>query len=215
MISNKFRLKHCRFCKNKTLNPKFGAVCGLNPIPPITNEACPEFQLDQEEKTHRDGLLEEAKKYEEQQFTLNYWNLTYTLAPIIIAILTYSQVRNLNADYRWTIGTTHKISKGFSFSNPFHEVKYLHYKYAVNGVSYDGKTKVDADIVDSKADNHNYFVKFQATDPENSEIMDFKMVPYYIRISRVPSNGLSKDSLQIFASSELKEFKKTPHAWPQ
>lgn len=206
MVSNEFRLTYCRFCIHKVTNPKYGAVCDLNPIPKIQNEECPKFSQDAEYVAHLDNLKKESEEYEKEEFTVNYWQVLKIAVPIIVGIITYFQTRNLNTDYRWTVGTTYSIDSKFSLSFPFIGTKYLRYKYSVNGVNYDGKTKVDGDVSDAKADHFHYFVKFQTNNPKNSEILDFKMIPFYISPTDFPADGVAKDSLKIFMNIKKKNY---------
>lgn len=58
------RLKYCRICENRKMNPAIGLVCGLTNEKPNFETNCPEFKIDQPEadrlvKLERDAIEEE------------------------------------------------------------------------------------------------------------------------------------------------------------
>ncbi len=213
MISNEFRLSHCRLCRNRKLNPKYGVVCGLDPLPEFKEDRCPAFNPDHTEAEYLSRIRHEAVAEEEKEkeawVAKIYWNILLTGIPIIIGLITLNKFEERNINYRWTLGTTYEISQEFSFQSPFREIKYRHFRYRVNGELYDTKSEVDFDIVDAKADHHNYFVQFETSNPGNARIIDFKMAPYYLTPEDFPENGVSKDSLKVFIKGKMEERKRS------
>ncbi|MGL1889328.1 MAG: hypothetical protein OCD76_22630 [Reichenbachiella sp.] len=202
-------MKYCRFCVNRILDLQTGVQCGLDQSPIISNNKCPKFVLDQPEKNRIEQLRTSAEEYDETEEVKSYINFGWTFIPIIISIVAYFQLTKLNENYRWTIGTTYEHSTGFSINDPLQFKKFLHYTFQVNGISYQGKTKVDSESAELKSGSFNYFVRFNPDDPVNSEIEDFKMVPYFLKTHDIPANGIHRDSLKIFANQELAKYKRS------
>ena len=59
------RLKFCRICENRKMNPAIGLVCGLTNEKPAFEGNCPDFKLDQKEADSLVHLEKEVKAEEE------------------------------------------------------------------------------------------------------------------------------------------------------
>jgi hypothetical protein len=59
------RLKYCRICENRKMNPAIGLVCGLTNEKPNFETNCPDFKIDQPEADRLVKLERDAKEEEE------------------------------------------------------------------------------------------------------------------------------------------------------
>ncbi|MDZ4716785.1 MAG: hypothetical protein SH819_15070 [Cytophagales bacterium] len=56
------RLKFCRICNNRKMNPAIGLVCGLTNKKPACEGNCPDFHIDQPEA---DRLVQHEREAKE------------------------------------------------------------------------------------------------------------------------------------------------------
>ena len=59
------RLKYCRICENRKMNPAIGLVCGLTNEKPAFEDKCPDFRIDQPEADRLLQLERHATEEEE------------------------------------------------------------------------------------------------------------------------------------------------------
>ena len=59
------RLKYCRICENRKMNPAIGLACGLTNEKPAFEDKCPDFRIDQPEADRLVKLERDAKEEEE------------------------------------------------------------------------------------------------------------------------------------------------------
>ena len=59
------RLKYCRICENRKLNPAIGLVCGLTNEKPAFEDKCPDMKIDQGEADRLVQLEKSAAEEEE------------------------------------------------------------------------------------------------------------------------------------------------------
>lgn len=203
-MTEKFRLTYCRYCHNSRIDPIAGVQCNLNPQPELVEEECPEFDLKTEDYLETIQRDFEGEQFEKEKKSNLFWYAIGIMITLIGLAITFYNRSELDNDYRWTI-TSNSIPKNvFSFKSPLLSQTYLFSTFNVNGTEFENKTDLQ---YEERPDSNSlrgshYFIRYNPDNPNNSQIPEVKLIPWFVDFEEVPSNGIQKDSLKYFVQAQ-------------